>query len=85
LSREELRALADATGIAEVPDPVLPSPWSVSSPAGVNEVSSRLSPWADTFLNLLVVVFFAVTAWLAFGRPRTREITERTRRRRDQA
>ena len=56
LTNRDARALADATGVAEAPDPVLPSAWSVAAPPRVAE-GTVLDEVLDTTLNALAVLF----------------------------
>ncbi len=54
LSRADVRALADATGVPEAPSPALPSAWSVTGDRGAGAGSDG---WTSTALNLLVLLF----------------------------
>jgi osmoprotectant transport system substrate-binding protein len=59
LTATKVRALADATGILEAPNPALPSAWS---PAPIDASNSDKTEWFDTLLNIFAVVFMI---WLA--------------------
>ncbi len=64
LARKQVEALAKATRVAEAPDPVLPSAWSVRSPAtGDQPDQGNGLAMLDTSLNLAAVSF---VAWLLF-------------------
>jgi osmoprotectant transport system substrate-binding protein len=58
----QARALAEATGIAEAPDPGLPSAWTARRPTAPTGGDHAL----DALLNLLVLAFCAWAAWLTF-------------------
>ena len=59
LPEARVRALAEATGFPEGPDPILPSAWK----AGTKTGDTGGIPVANTVLNLLVIVFLA---WLVY-------------------
>ncbi len=56
LTRKQVRALVQAAGSGEAPNPALPSAWSVSA-ADTVTASWAANPIADTVLNLLTVLF----------------------------
>ncbi len=61
---EEVDMLAEATGVAELPDPMLPGPWSEPLGPADAESANRV---VDTVLNALVLLFL-VWLGLAFAR-----------------
>ncbi len=63
---EEVRLLAEATGVAEWPDPVLPVAWTSWTAAGEPDTSSAL---LNTVLNVAVLAFLAWLAALVMRRP----------------
>lgn len=68
LSEARVKALVEATGFPEGPDPILPSAWKagVRSDAGGNRV-------ANTVLNLLVIAFLGWTVYLVLRRETRRQ------------
>jgi hypothetical protein len=67
LEREERELLADATGVQELPDPVLPTAWTHHAP---DPGESERAQVIDTLLNTLVLAFLV---WLTVITLRRRE------------
>jgi osmoprotectant transport system substrate-binding protein len=63
-TRKEIEALTKATGVAEAPDPVLPSAWSFLA-ADRERIEEQEAEGAelDTLLNILAIAFLV---WLVF-------------------
>ncbi|MBW2455877.1 MAG: hypothetical protein JRI68_15280, partial [Deltaproteobacteria bacterium] len=64
---EEVRLLAEATGVPEWPDPVLPVAWTSLTAAGEPDPSSAV---LNTVLNVVVLAFLAWLVALVVRRPR---------------
>jgi osmoprotectant transport system substrate-binding protein len=69
LVKEEVDALVEATGGGELPDPVLPSPWSLRSAEGRGGGES-MQAVVDTTLNVGVWLFLGWLVLLLIGRVR---------------
>jgi osmoprotectant transport system substrate-binding protein len=70
LSPQQAKLLADATGVAELPDPVLPAAWTRGAANEDELVSHEV---VDTVLNALVIVFLGWLVMLVVNTPRTEE------------
>jgi hypothetical protein len=70
LSPDEVDALLQATRVKELPDPVLPSPWTV----GASGAERQYGPGAelDTGLNVAVWIFLGWLVYLLLRRERRR-------------
>jgi hypothetical protein len=66
LTSTQREALAEAVGIAESPDPAVPSPWSLRGPP----TAAPSAPWADTLLNVFVIGFLGWLFAMVVARPR---------------
>ncbi len=69
LPEAKVRALTEATGFPEGPDPILPSAWK----AGTGPREQTGSPVANAVLNLLVIAFLAWVVYLAVRRESSRQ------------
>ena len=68
LAIEEATALSKATGIAEAPDPIVPSAWT-SWPDIADTGTAIDARWVDRILNLAVLAFLAWLFALIVKRP----------------
>ncbi len=62
ITEAEREALHDALGGAELPDPSLPSPWSIDAAPPADDDAD--GPVFDTAVNVFVLAFLAWLAWL---------------------
>ncbi|MBW2525201.1 MAG: hypothetical protein JRI23_13540 [Deltaproteobacteria bacterium] len=66
LTMEEVRLLAAATGVAELPDPMLPVAWTAPNRGDDDEATSAV---VDTVINLLLIGFLLWLVVVTVRRP----------------
>lgn len=57
LSTAQVRALAGASAVPEVPNPALPSAWTVAPTVPGSGPTASSAAWLDTLLNVLCIAF----------------------------